>query len=1069
MSGELFSFRLSFAQQRLWFLEQLQPGLLAYNLIFAVRLQGQLSVAHLEKALGVVVARHESLRTTFRAAGESPEQIVAAGDVFRLAVVDLSGLTPDQRQREALHRISEEGQRTFDLIRGPLLRTVLYRLGSEEHLLMLAMHHIVTDGWSVGILTKELGTVYGDISAGGEPSLPELPIQYPDYAEWQQDTLQGETLEPLLAYWRGRLQGTPAVLELSTDHPRPAVERHRGTVLRFQIPLPLTRALLTLAGREGVTPFMALLAAFKVLLSRYTGQTDIVVGSPVAGRERPELEGLIGLFVNTLVLRTNLAAGLSFREVLGRVRETCLGAYAHQELPLEKLVEELRPERDLSRNPLFQVLFALQNTPMRPLSLKGLTVTPVELDQVWTQFDLSLHMLETDSGLSGMFEYSTDLFEWATIERMAGHFVTLLSAAVADPDRRIADLPLLTDQERTQVLVNWNATAKAYPETTIHRLIEEQVRRAPTATALVFEGRAMSYDELNRRANQLARHLRGMGVGPDTLVGVCIERSFEMVVALLGVLKAGGAYVPVDPGYPADRQAYMIEDSRAPVLLTQANLAGGWANAGARVVVLDTGWEEIARQPGEDLQDGGQPDHLAYVIYTSGSTGKPKGAMNTHRAVSNRLLWMQDTYGLTESDRVLQKTPFSFDVSVWEFFWPLMTGARLVIARPEGHKDPTYLVQLIQEEAITTLHFVPSMLRVFLEAEGVTRCGSVKRVICSGEALPFELQERFFGLLDAELHNLYGPTEAAVDVTYWACERGSARKLVPIGRPVANTQMYVLDAGLNPVPVGVPGELYIGGVQVGRGYWGRPELTAERFIADPFRPGGRLYRTGDLARWLPDGAIEYLGRNDFQVKVRGFRIELGEIEAALSEHAAVGQAVVVAREETPGDVRLVAYLVARPQASIETGALRAYLRERLPEYMVPSAFVVLPALPLNPSGKVDRKALPAPERGSEAAVAYEAPRTPTEEALAEIFAEVLKLERAGVRDDFFDLGGHSLLATRLLSRVHAKLGVDLPVRQLFEARTVAGLAEIVDARLWREKADQMTVPLSAGEREELEI
>jgi len=579
----------------------------------------------------------------------------------------------------------------------------------------------------------------------------------------------------------------------------------------------------------------------------------------------------------------------------------------------------------------------------------------------------------------------------------------------------------------------------------------------------------MSYGDLNRRANQLARYLHRLGVGPEVPVAVCIDRSPAMVVALLGILKAGGAYVPVDPGYPGARRAYLIEDSKAPVLLTQASLSGSLAATDARVVALDTDWAEIDREPGEDVAGGATAENLAYVIYTSGSTGKPKGAMNTHRAVSNRLLWMQDEYGLTESDCVLQKTPFGFDVSVWEFFWPLMTGARLVIARPEGHKDPAYLVRVIQDEAVTTLHFVPSMLRAFLAAPGVAGCGSVKRVICSGEALPYDLQQQFFQVLPAGLHNLYGPTEAAVDVTYWECVPSSARKVVPIGRPVANTQIHILDGDLNPVPAGVPGELYIGGVQVGRGYWGRQELTAERFIRDPFRPGGRLYRTGDLARWLPDGVVEYLGRNDFQVKIRGQRIELGEIEAAISDYLSGGQTAVLAREDTPGDVRLVAYLEAKPGTDGGPDRVREFLRARLPEHMVPAAFVALPAFPLTPNGKVDRKALPAPEWGGEQAREYEAPRTPTEEALAEIFADVLAVRRVGIRDDFFELGGHSLMATRLLARVRTALGVEVPVQRLFEARTVAALAEAVDARLWREKPRPQRAAVGVGGREEFDI
>jgi len=869
--------------------------------------------------------------------------------------------------------------------------------------------------------------------------------------EWQRELLATSSGAAMWDYWRSRLSGPLPGLDLPGGRVRSALQSRSGATHHFALSSDLCSRVRGLARSEGATPFMVLAAAFQALLSHYTGKQDVLIGTPLSGRSRTEFEDIIGYFVNPVVLRCPIEPEISFRRHIGVVREGVVGALQNGDFPFFELVKRIHPERDQTSTPIFQTIFNLVKTTQMSLDgniasgivrLGHLTLERFPLEQQEGQFDLDLTVLDTGESMPATLKYSTDLFDAGAIERMAGHFRTLLEAAVSEPDRRVSDLPWLTEAERRQVLVEWNATSKSYPETTIHRLIEEQVRRTPDAVALAFEGRTMSYGELNQRANQLARHLRGLGVGQDTLVGLCIERSFEMVVGLLGILKSGGAYVPVDPGYPPDRQSYMIEDSRAPVLLTQAHLAGGLANSGARVVVLDAGWEEIVRHPDGDLEDGSGPGDLAYVIYTSGSTGKPKGAMNEHQAVCNRLLWMQDTYGLTASDRVLQKTPFSFDVSVWEFFWPLMTGARLVIARPEGHKDPSYLVQRIREEGITTLHFVPSMLRAFLEAEGVEECSSVKRVICSGEALPYELQERFFGRLGlTELHNLYGPTEAAVDVTWWPCERGSARKVVPIGRPVANTRMYVLDSSLNPVPVGVPGELYIGGVQVGRGYWGRPELTAEKFIPDPFVPGGRLYKTGDLSRWLPDGVIEYLGRNDFQVKVRGLRIELGEIEAALSEHVTVGQAVVVSREEIPGDVRLVAYLVPRADASPSVADLRIFLKDRLPEYMIPSAFVILPSLPLNPSGKVDRKALPAPERmRSSLATQYEAPRTEVEAMIADLWKDVLRLEKVGVHDNFFDLGGHSLLLVQVQARLERHLKRKLAVVDLFQYPSIETLS-----------------------------
>jgi len=1034
---------LSTGQEALWIVHQFAPESPAYNVAFCVRVHTPLDRKRFEDALAGLLMRHPMLRATFVVTEEGVRQRIGPLPGTVLERIDASMWDAE----ELRSRVRDSYVRPFDLVNGPVFRATFFEGSEGGDVLLLAAHHIVFDAGSLGVLLSDLSSLY---DAGSSRDLKDSRGNYFDYVEWQRELLETPSGAAMWDYWRSRLSGPLPGLDLPGGRVRSASPSLSGATHHFELSSDLCSRVRSLARSEGATPFMVLAAAFQGLLSHYTGKQDVLIGTPLAGRSRTEFEDIVGYFVNPVVLRAPIEPGTSFRRHVGVVREVVVGALQNGDFPFFELVKRINPERDQTSTPIFQTIFNLVKTTQMSLDgtiasgivrLGHLTLERFPLEQQEGQFDLDLTVLDTGERMPATLKYSTDLFDAGTIERMAGHFRTLLEAAVSDPDHRISDLPLLTGAERRQVLVEWNATSKAYPETTIHRLIEEQVRRTPDAVALVFEGRTMGYGELNRRANQLARHLRGLGVGPDTLVGLCIERSFEMVVGLLGILKAGGAYVPVDPGYPPDRQSYMIEDSRAPVLLTQAHLAGSLANSGARVVVLDADWEEIGRLPDGDLEDGSGPGDLAYVIYTSGSTGKPKGAMNEHRAVCNRLLWMQDTYGLTASDRILQKTPFSFDVSVWEFFWPLMTGARLVIARPEGHKDPSYLVERIREEGITTLHFVPSMLRVFLEAEGVEECRSVRRVICSGEALPYELQERFFGRLGAELHNLYGPTEAAVDVTWWPCERGSARKIVPIGRPVANTQMYVLDAGMNPVPVGIPGELYIGGAQVGRGYWGRPELTAEKFLPDPFVPGGRLYRTGDLSRWLPDGAIEYLGRNDFQVKVRGLRIELGEIEAALSEHPTVGQAVVVSREETPGDVRLVAYLVPRADASPSVADLRVSLKDRLPEYMVPSAFVILPSFPLNPSGKVDRKALPAPERmRSSLATQYEAPRTEVEAMIADVWKEVLRIEKVGVHDNFFDLGGHSLLLVQVQARLEQHLKRKLAVVDLFQYPSIETLS-----------------------------
>jgi amino acid adenylation domain-containing protein len=1032
---------LSFAQQRLWFLDQWEPGNPQYNIAAAMHLTGPLDPAALEQSLREIIRRHEVLRTAFATVAGRPVPVIAPEPDLTLPVIDLSDLAANERQAAVGRRAEAEARTPFDLADGPLLRATLLRLAPEEHVALVVMHHIVGDGWSIGVLNREVAALYAAYLAGQTSPLPELPVQYADYAAWQCGWLCGAALENQLAYWRDRLAGAPAALDVPADRPRPPTPSHCGAAVRFDLPAVAGRVR-ALARREGCTPFMVLLAAFQALLHRYTGQEDLCVGTPVAGRGRREVEGLIGFFVNTLVLRGDLSGDPTFAELLGRVRETCLGAYAHQDLPFERLVEELRPERDSSRSPLFQVMFVLQNAPQEALELPGLTVTPWDVDSGTSKFDLTLRLTERDGELRGELEYSTELFEDETAARLTEHLRTLLEAACTNPSLPVSRLPLLTDTEHDR-LRQWNSTAVDYAQPhLLHRLIEQQARRTPQTEAVRCEDQALSYADLDRHANRLAHCLSRLGVGPDVPVAVCLERSVQLPVALLGTLKAGGCYVPLDPDYPADRLAFLLQDAAPPVLLTQSRLAGRLPPHTAHTVCLDDGWDSDTDGDGDlRLDVGVGPEHLAYVIYTSGSTGPPKGAMNSHRGICNRLLWMQDAYRLTAADTVLQKTPCSFDVSVWEFFWPLLAGARLVLARPGGHRDPAYLAQLIQRARVSVCHFVPSMLEAFLRTPGLEeRCVSLRDVVCSGEALSYALQERFFTRLGARLHNLYGPTEAAVDVTAWACRQGDGPRVVPIGRPIANTRLHVLDRQLQEVPVGVPGELYIGGVGLARGYHNRPELTAERFVEHPQL--GRLYRTGDVGRWQAEGVIEYLGRMDRQVKVRGCRVELGEVEAALREHPAVREAVAVAREETPGDVRLVAYVVPRDvEGGAPAEALREHLKEKLPEYMVPSVFVTLEALPLSPNGKLDHRALPAPNRArAGTAGSYVAPRNPVEEAVARIWAEVLGVERVGIHDNFFDLGGHSLLATQALSHIQQEFPVDIPLRRLFEEPTVATLA-----------------------------
>ncbi len=1049
---------LSHAQERLWLLEQIGGVGSAYNIPAAVQLRGVLDVAALDRSFATMVERHEGLRTRFRVDNGIPVQLIDPPGVFALQVEDLSVLPEAERAAAARERSRAITQQPFCLEQGSLFRAHLLRLSGEDHVAVVSMHHIVSDGWSIGVLIREVGALYGAYSDGRGSPLPELAVQYADYAVWQREWLQGAVLEKQVGYWKQRLSGAPGALELPTDRVRPAVQSYRGAHHGFGFPAHLTVGLNELGRSEGATLFMVLLAAFNVVLWRWSGQSDIVVGSPIAGRTHRELEGLIGFFVNTLALRTELGGRPSFRELVGRVKETALGAYAHQDLPFEKLVAELSPVRDLSRQPIFQVLFALQNVPQETLELPGLRLSRIGSDQATAKFDLSLHVYEREGKLEGYFEYATDLFEGSTVARIASHFRTLLEGVVADPDLPLGELPLLPARERRQLLEEWNATAAAYPrDKCLHELFAEQAGQTPEAVALVYEDSELSYGELDRRSNQLAHYLRGLGVGPETVVGLCVERSLEMVVGLLGILKAGGAYLPLDPGYPAERLAYMVGDAKAPVLVTQARLAGDLPAHGAQVVEIDADWARIERCPAGMPRNLSLPDNLAYVIYTSGSTGKPKGVSIAQRSLVNLLSSMAEAPGIKPSDVMVAVTPLSFDIAGLEIYLPLLVGAQVVVAPRAATLDGDSLRACLGATGASLMQATPSSWRL-LQQVGFD--GTGLKVLCGGEALPVDLAGELTSR-SAEAWNLYGPTETTIWSVVGKIKAERSASLIPIGCPIWNTQAYVLDGDLTPVPIGVGGELYIGGVGLARGYLGRAGLTGERFVPSPFGDGERLYRTGDLARWRADGELEYLGRIDHQVKVRGYRIELGEIEARLVEHGSVGQAVVVARDEG-ADRQLVAYIVGDGVAP-EPSLLRAHLKHSLPDYMMPSAFVLLDALPLTPNGKVDRRALPAPEGDAVVRGEYVAPRTPVEELLASIWCEVLKLDRVGVNDNFFELGGHSLLAMRLVARARDAFQTELPLRALFEAPSLGGLAARIEA-VQREGSGLSLPPLKAMKR-----
>jgi amino acid adenylation domain-containing protein len=1032
----------SHSQGALWFLDRLLGGTSLYNSTQAVRLDGALDASALERSLQHVVERHASLRTQFEKRGAILLQRVQPAVSIHLPVIGINGSTSEQREQALQWLLRDFVAQPFDLSRAPLVRAQLLRTAEHEHVLQLVVHHIVSDGWSMTVMARELSALYSAFVNGVASPLGPLPIQFTDYALWQCEQLQGVALEGHLRYWREQLRGLEP-LELPTDRPRPAQFSSRGSVERFIVTSEMLEQLKALARRHNATLFMVLLAAFKVLLMRYTGQVDVAVGSPVAGRERPELEGLIGYFVNSVVLRTDLSGNPGFEDLLGRVRDTALQAYEHQELPFDLLVAELSPHRDLSRNPLYQVSFALNNQPAAVYDLHELQARLLPPQTGTTKFDLSLSITEMNGVLQGEIEYSIDLFDSGTIERLSSHFRKLLAGIVEEPSRPLSALPLLSEAERHRILVEWNETTTPYPQDQcLHQLFEAQVIRSPDAMAAALGDRQLSYLELNARANRVAHHLRCLGIGPDIPVGLYLERSLPMLVAMLGVLKAGGAYVPLDRQYPAERLAGMLRDCAAPVVLTQQSLVGQLPKtAPTRVVCLDTDWPAIARASEHDLPCINTPEHLAAVIYTSGSTGTPKGVQIPHRGVCNHLHWITNTLRITSSDRFLQKTPISFDASIVEIFAPLQVGGMVVLAEADGERDTSYLAEAIQSKGISILQMVPSAFRALLLEPAVQRCSGLRQLICGGEALDRELAREFQRQLpDVTLGNFYGPTEASIDATWHQVKTvADGPGTVPIGRPVANVRCHVLDGHLQPVPVGVVGQLYIGGAGLARGYLNRPELTRECFIADPFRPGHRLYATGDLVRYLPDGALEYHGRLNQQVKIRGYRIELGEIEANLATHPEVARCVVISREDRPGDTRLVAYIM--PTARMPAAqALREHLGETLPEFMVPQHFVQVDVIPLLRNGKLDRNALPVPE--AQSTREYEPPRGIVERTLAALWQELLGVERIGRRDHFFELGGDSLMVMTLIERMRQH-DLVTDVRTIFANLTLSSLGAAV--------------------------
>lgn len=1045
---------LSFAQELMWLLDHLIDTS-AYHVPRALRMQGALNVEALEYALQSIVERHEILRTTYREVDGQPLQFVADRAVVPLQRIDLSALEAQERENEANRILVEEGRHKFDLATDVMLRALLLRLSENHHILLLVSHHIASDGQSKASLFRELKEFYLAHCANRPAQLPELPIQYGDFAGWQREWMQGNVLQKHLEYWKSQLAGAPTLLELPTDRPRPARQSFEGARQFLRCPDGMLESFKALSRSQGTTLFMTMLAAFGTLLYRWSGQEDMLIGTPVSGRNRTELESLIGYFSNSVVLRIALHGDPTFRELMQRVKNMSLAAYSHQDLPFEKLVVELQPDRDLSYSPLYQVMFSVGEQKDLGLDLPGLEITPIIVDRKIAKFDMTLGMTEFRSDLMCNIEYCSALFEAGTMQRLANHFQNLLQGIMRDPDQRISALPMLSDSDRQQMIFHWNDTARNYqPVQAVHRLFEAQAEAHPDSIAVVCEDKNLTYDQLNARANQLAHFLKQRGVGPEVPVAICVDRSLEMIVGVLGILKAGGAYVPLDGAYARERLPVILEDTKCPLLLTQEHIAAQISPATAHVICLDRDWPAIASASTANPGDVGTVESLAYIVYTSGSTGVPKGVMVTHGNLLNAYQAWEEAYELRHKDSShLQMANFSFDVFSGDLVRALCSGGKLVICPTEILLDPASLYALMLAERVDCAEFVPAVLRGLLSyVEGINQKLDFMRVLIAGSDTWTTAEYRKVLNLcgpDTRLINSYGVAEATIDTTYFETRTTSQLRsegFVPIGKPFANMQVHILDRHLQPAPIGVNGTVFIGGAGVARGYLNRPDLTAQKFVPNPFSglPGDRLYNTGDQGRYRPDGNIEFLGRTDNQVKIRGFRVELGEIETVLGRYPGVRQAVVIARELSPGDMRLLAYVI--PSAPFAIDDVRAFLKDKLPAYMLPSRFVQVKEFPLNTNGKIDRNALPAPgpdtdEQGRQ----FTAPRNETEAQLASIWGEVLQLKSISVHDNFFTLGGHSLLAIQVISRVRSKFAIELPLRSLFENPTIAELSPVIEA------------------------
>ena len=1044
---------LSFSQQRLWFLDQMDPENAAYNIPAAVRLEGPLNLEALERSFNEIIRRHEVLRTTFPSFDGRPLQLIDPAYELPLNIIDLTGSPLEAREAEATRLAIQEISKPFDLTQLPLIRVLLLRLADDDHIAVVTMHHSVSDGWSVGIFIKEMASLYNSFSRGEESSLPELPIQYADFAQWQRDWLAGEDFDQQLDYWKKQVAGAAPVLELPTDFARPVSQTFNGAEYNFELSTELSAAVKSLSRRKQTTDITVLMATFIALLHRYTEQRNIVIGLPVAGRSRVELEQLIGFFVNTLIIRSDVSPEVTFSEFIDRVHETALDAYAHQDLPFEKLVEHLQPERNLDTTPLFQVMFVPQNSSSEAVNLNGLTLSPHKIDNRTAKFDLILCMGETERGWSAALEYNTDLFRSETMERMARHFQTLLARAIEHPEQSVMRIAILDDSER-QRLLDFNERDRHFAGSSlIHETIEHQAQIRPRATAVDCEGWVLSYGDLNRRANQLAHYLIRLGVGPETPVAVYLQPSLDMVISLLAILKAGGGYVPLSPACPPDRLSFMLEDTQAALLLTQESSLPQLPEKRPEVICLDTEFDSIASESQENPAVVMAPDNLAYVIYTSGSTGVPKGVMVTHRNVARLFEATEPWFSFDESDVWTFFHSYAFDFSVWELWGALRYGGCVVVIPFWMSRSPETFFEHIVEKKVTVLSQTPSAFNQVMsvdESEGGGSDLALKTVVFGGEALkPGNLSgwaERR-GLEKPRLINMYGITETTVHVTYHCMTEGDVAHAASsvVGRPIPDLQVHILDERLQPMPVGLAGQMYVAGTGLARGYLNRPSLTAERFIPNPFSTSGdRLYQTGDRARYQENGTIEYLGRVDQQVKIRGFRVELGEIEAALREHAAVVQCAVIVREDNADEKRIVAYVVPQGTDSVPVDELRECLKQKLPDYMLPTAFITIPEIPLTQNGKLDVKALPEPgSERPEMEREYVAARTAVEEQLAQIWSRMLKIDQVGIHDNFFELGGHSLLATQVISQVREAFMVELSPRRLFEEPTIERLAVLI--------------------------